>query len=124
LVKFLLISLLFFNGISSAQKINGVGFISNDKPISLENVSPIKKINANYEALNPFAFMMGLESTKITFNSKHQWYGETSDGIKQYAKMFRNNDIKTMLKPQIWIAFEKSYSDFFYIMQKLLRKLK
>lgn len=131
MVKFLLISLLFFiSGISSAQKINGVGFVSNDKPILLENVSPIKKINANYVALNPFAFMMGLESTKITFNSKHQWYGETSDGIKQYAKMFRDNDIKIMLKPQIWLmngkytghirmksekdwlAFEKCYSDF------------
>jgi hypothetical protein len=143
LVKFHLISLLFFvGGYSSAQKINGVGFVSNDKPISVENVLPIKKINANYVALNPFALMMGLERTKITFNSKHQWFGETAEGIKQYAKAFKDNDIKIMLKPQIWImngeytghikmksekdwiAFEKSYSDFILYYAKIAEEIK
>ena len=141
--KLILISIFTFVGAySSAQKINGVGFVSNDQPISAENVKPIININANYVALNPFAFMMGLESTKITFNSKHQWFGETAEGIKQYAKVFKDNGIKIMLKPQIWImngkytghikmtsekdwvTFEKSYSDFILYYAQIANTIK
>ena len=142
MIKLLLISFILIGGYTYSQKINGVGFVSNDKPISIENVLPIKKINANYVALNPFAFMTGLESTKITFNSKHQWFGETADGIKQYAKVFKDNGIKIMLKPQIWImngkytghikmksekdwlVFEKSYTDFILYYAKMANEIK
>jgi hypothetical protein len=97
---FLFISLVSF---SQSPKINGIGFVSSDKPISQSNVKPLVNINANYVALNPFAIIKDLNSPQVIFNSKHQWFCESSKGIKQYANEFKNSEIKIMLKPQIWV---------------------
>ena len=124
---YLFISFLSF---SQTDKINGIGFVSSDAAINQSNTKPIVNINANYVALNPFAILKNLNSPHIIFNSKHQWYGESSEGIKQYAKEFEKSNIKIMLKPQIWVLggeftgfikmnseedwliFEKSYKNY------------
>ena len=128
----LYIIFLFVNFFSFSQndKINGIGFVSSDKAITQFNVKPIVNINANYVALNPFSILSGLNSTEVVSNSKHQWFGESAKGIKQYAKEFNDSKIKIMLKPQIWVlggkftgfikmnseadwlTFEKSYKEF------------
>jgi hypothetical protein len=66
---------------------------------------------------------MGLERTKITFNSKHQWFGETAEGIKQYAKAFSDNEIK-MKSEKDCVAFENLIVILYCIMPKLLRILR
>ncbi len=123
---------LFINLVSFSQspKINGIGFVSSDKAINQSNVKPLVNVNANYVALNPFAFIKDLNSPNVLYNSKKQWYGESIEGIKQYAKEFEKVNLKIMLKPQIWVwdgkftgfikmtseadwlTFEQSYSEY------------
>jgi hypothetical protein len=100
LLIFVCIGLITF---SQTQKINGIGFVSSEKAITEKNVDPIINVNANYVAINPFGFVKSLISPNVQYNANHQWFGETTKGIKQYAEEFKKKGIKLMLKPQIWV---------------------
>ncbi len=68
-----------------------------------KNVSPIIKLNANYASVMPFGFIRELEHPEITFNGDRQWFGETEEGVKQYIKTLHKDQIRIMMKPQIWV---------------------
>lgn len=115
---------------SQPQKINGVSFVASREAISEVNVMPVVKVNANFAAIMPFGFVRDLNHPEIRFNTQRQWLGETRNGTEQYALELRKQDIKIMLKPQIWVShgvytghiemtteaqweiFEQSYSKF------------
>jgi len=116
--------------IKGQEKFNGVSFVgSRDKALQ-ENVDAIIAINTNYAAVMPFGFIRNVNSPTIVFNTENQWFGETKEGTKQYIELLHKNNVKVMLKPQIWIwkgeftgtlamktekdwsALEKSYSNF------------
>lgn len=89
---------------SQSTKINGVSFVASGVPTEQFHVDPVKEIHANYAAIMPFAFIRDLQNPQLMFNSERQWYGERREGVKQYIETLHNNDIKIMLKPQIWIS--------------------
>lgn len=105
LMKYIALIFVLINiiGFSQTSKINGISFVSSDKPIGKYNVQPIVNVNANYVTFIPFAMMRDLNNPNIVYNSKHQWFGESKEGIKQYAKEFERTNMKFMLKPQIWV---------------------
>src|SRR5690606_37216542 len=84
-------------------KINGVSFVASKDAILQENISPLKNIHADYAAIMPFGFIKSLEHPEIIYNQERQWFGETDEGAKQYIKMLHKNDIRVMMKPQIWV---------------------
>ena len=106
------------------------------------DVNPVKKVSANYVALMPFGFIKTLDTPKIRFNSNKQWFGETEKGVAQYAEQFKKNNIKAMLKPQIWVwhgeytgfiemkteenwkILEDSYREFILFYAKVAQKTK
>ncbi len=91
---------------SCAQKethINGISFVASPDTLYLKHIKPIIKLNANYAAIMPFGFIKNLEHPKLNYNSERQWFGETKEGVKQYVEKLHSNQIKVMLKPQIWI---------------------
>ncbi len=51
----------------------------------------------------PFGFIRSLENPEIIYNTDRQWFGETLEGAGQYIDMLHANNIRVMLKPQIWI---------------------
>ncbi len=109
---FLLIFLIAIGSCNSQKsKINGVSYVAYNKPISKENVVPVKLVNANFAALMPFAFVKNLNNPNVIFNSSRQWFGETPEGIKQYAKELRKEEIQIMIKPQIWV-FKGEFTGF------------
>ncbi|WP_431166716.1 glycoside hydrolase family 113 [Tenacibaculum halocynthiae] len=132
---------LYWSCDGQTKKINGISFVASSNKINQDNIMPIKKVSANYVTLMPFGFIKDLNSPKITFNSSRQWFGETEKGIEQYSTEFRKNDIKVMLKPQIWVwrgeytgfikmnseenwkILEASYSDFILTYAKLAQKI-
>jgi hypothetical protein len=138
---FLILALHCF-ALTYTQKINGVSFVSNDKPINDTHVLPIVSLNANYVALNPFAVLRGLNNPNLIFNVKRQWFGETEAGIIQYATSFKKHQIKIMLKPQIWVVdgeftgfikmtsekdwvvFENTYAKFILTYAKIAQTIK
>jgi hypothetical protein len=83
-----------------------------------------------------------LSSPKITHNTNRQWFGETKSGLLQYAKEFQKNEVKVMVKPQIWvwrgeftgniemdseekwIILQESYSEFILTYAKAAQEIK
>ena len=90
----------------------------------------------------PFGFIKELSSPKITHNTNRQWFGETKNGLLQYANEFQKNNVKVMVKPQIWvwrgeftgniemdseeqwIVLEASYSEFILTYAKAAQEIK
>jgi len=103
LIAFYSCLVLHLSILAQNQKINGIGFVSSQDSINETHVKPLINVNANYIAVNPFGFVRGLNVPKVNYNSNYQWFGETSEGIKQYAYQFKKNGVKIMLKPQIWV---------------------
>jgi len=93
----------FYSCKSQTEKINGLSFVSSRDTITIKNVIPVKKASANYVALMPFGFIKDLASPKVVFNRNKQWFGETKNGVMQYGTIFNNENIKLMVKPQIWV---------------------
>jgi len=89
---------------AQSQKINGVSFVASREPISQKNVMPVVKVNANYAAVMPFGFVRDLTHPEIRYNTQRQWLGETKSGAKQYAEELLKQNIKIMIKPQIWVS--------------------
>ncbi len=103
ILQLLIVFLLCFSCTSQTQKINGVSFVASGKAINNKHINPVKKVSANYVALMPFGFIKSISSPKIRFNEKGQWFGETNEGLQQYAKEFEKAGIRVMVKPQIWV---------------------
>jgi len=103
LFSVVLFVVLFQSCTSQIEKINGVSFVASGDSIADIHVKPVKHINANYASLMPFALLKAIDSSNIYYNSKRQWFGETDEGLKQYAHHLRNNGIKIMVKPQVWV---------------------
>lgn len=104
-IGFLLLCCLQFSCNSQiAEKMNGVSFVASGGSIEQHHVDPVLKVNANAAAIMPFGFIRDLKTPKIIFNTERQWFGETKAGAKQYIEQLHKNNIKVMLKPQIWIS--------------------
>lgn len=102
---FLVIGFTFFLSCNSQKKkINGLSFVASSEAIKDKHVQPVKKASANYVSLMPFGFIKDLSSPNVRYNSKWQWFGEKKEGIHQYASAFKKEQIKIMLKPQIWVS--------------------
>ncbi|WP_162919956.1 glycoside hydrolase family 113 [Hanstruepera ponticola] len=124
-----------------SQKINGVSFVASGIAIDSSHTKPVASIHANYAAIMPFGFIQDLEHPELFFNSQRQWFGETRAGVKQYIESLRKQNIKIMLKPQIWVshgaytghidmesevdwqAFENTYSRFILEFAELAEEL-
>jgi len=128
---FLLITVIQFSCKGqSEKKINGVSFVASPNKVTQEDINPVIKLNANYVAIMPFGFIKSLDSPGVKYNSKDQWFGESVVGAKQYISELHKNNIKVMLKPQLWVwkggftgnikmkseedwkILEKTYTDF------------
>ncbi len=141
--KLLLLFLIFLQISCNSQekKINGLSFVASSGAINQTHINPVQKAFANYVALMPFASIKNVEFPEIKFNSSRQWFGETEKGIAQYANLFKKNNIKIMLKPQLWVwrgeytgyiemrteenwtILENSYSKFILFYAKLAQKI-
>ena len=91
------------NNNENSFKINGVSFVASQDSILPENIAPLKEIHANYAAIMPFGFIKSLEHPQIVYNQERQWFGETEQGAQQYIRMLHKNNLKVMMKPQIWV---------------------
>lgn len=84
-------------------KIDGVSFVSAAQPANARTFAPIRqRVHANWITLTPYAFSWK-DSTQIHFDTPGQWQGETSQGIVAYAKYARQQKLKLMIKPHLWI---------------------
>jgi hypothetical protein len=134
--------ILFQSCSAQVTKINGISFVAANEAIDESHVTPVTNLNANYAALMPFGFIRDLNHPEIQYDTKRQWFGETVEGTRQYARELRKKGIQIMLKPQIWVwrgeftgfiemktpedwkILEASYSKFILDYAKLGEELK
>ena len=103
--KFLFLALLFLQLSCKSQnkKINGLSFVASRDKIDSTHINPVIKAQGNYVALMPYSFIRDIETPKIEFNTNREWFGETENGLLQYAKEFQKVNIKIMVKPHLWL---------------------
>ncbi|TMM32239.1 glycoside hydrolase [Polaribacter aestuariivivens] len=99
----LLLIILNFSCKSQTKKINGVSFVASRDSINSKHITPVLKAQSNYVALMPFGFIRNLSTPKIIHNTNRQWFGETKNGLLQYAERFQKEGVKIMVKPHIWV---------------------
>jgi hypothetical protein len=80
-----------------------VSFVASRNPVAQNHIDPVVQVQANYAAVMPFGFIRSLDNPEIIYNTERQWFGETREGAAQYIEMLHKNNIRVMLKPQIWI---------------------
>lgn len=137
---FLLLCLSACN--SQPKKINGVSYVASDKKIDQSHINPVAAINANYAAIMPFAYIKNLNHPEVRYNGDRQWFGETEKGVVHYIKELRKQNIRIMLKPQIWVwrgeftgyiemkseddwqTFESTYSKFILNFARIAQETK
>jgi hypothetical protein len=88
---------------SQTQKINGLSFVASRDSISQKHITPVLNSKSNFVALMPYSFIRNLDYPKIEFNTNREWFGETENGLLQYAKEFKKVNIKIMVKPHLWL---------------------
>lgn len=86
-----------------SKKINGVSFVASRDSINIAHITPVLQINSNYVALMPYSFIRNIETPKIEFNTNKEWFGESKNGLLQYAKEFQKVGVKLMVKPHLWL---------------------
>lgn len=88
---------------SQVKKINGVSFVASRDSISKKHITPVLKVNSNYVTLMPYSYIRNIATPKIEFNTNREWFGETENGLLQYAKEFKKVAVKIMIKPHLWL---------------------
>ncbi len=102
--QLLLLCLVFLLGCEAQEtRIKGVSFVASRDNVDQSHIDPLVALQANHAAVMPFGFIRSLDDPEIIYNSDRQWFGETTEGVKQYIEHLHNNNIKVMLKPHIWI---------------------
>ncbi len=99
----ILVLISFQSCTTQSQKINGVSFVASTSPINETHVTPVVDVHANYAAVMPFGFIKDIKAPLIRYNTSRQWFGETKAGVKQYIEVLQRQQLKVMLKPQIWV---------------------
>lgn len=138
---FIFLHLLFISSFYGQLKINGLSLVASNSELLAEEIIPMQAINTNFIAVSPFGFSKQLNSPNVQFNVNGQWFGETNLGVKQYISLLKKNNLKIMLKPQLWVGhgkytgfikmdsdkdwqkFENSYRDFIINYAKLAQEL-
>jgi hypothetical protein len=141
-IKNIILSLCFGSVLfhPKAQTIDGITMVATPKPIDATAFERVKKTNAEWACFVPYAFQQKGQNN-IKFDLEKQWWGETKDGIETCISLAHKQQMKVMLKPQIylhgswtgdidfqkeedWIQWEKSYSVYINAMLDIAVKNK
>ena len=87
---------------TKTQKINGVSFVAPVRPVNVQEMEPVKQVNANWVTLMPFAFGRS-ESPELGFNYSRQWWGERTEGVSATIKHAQQLGLKVLIKPHVWL---------------------
>ena len=127
--KIVWILYLFLNTVSAQQgKINGLSIVAPPSEFTIDPFPRIMETNADWVCLIPYGHA-GLGSTEVLYNLDSQWWGEREVGVRGTITLAQKNNLKTFLKPQVyvpgswpgdiefeaeedWLTWEKNYREF------------
>ena len=88
---------------AAQEQINGVNFVSPKVPTKDNYTASVKRINANWIAITPFAFLTPGDP-KVRYNTSKNWWGDTPPGITNTIRDARQNGLKVFIKPHFWVS--------------------
>lgn len=80
----------------------GVNLSAPKNEITNQTFLDLKNSNANAVSLIPYAFV-AIEKASVTYHNNKQWWGESTLGIKACIKMAKEQQMKLMIKPHLWV---------------------
>ena len=97
---------IFYTGLAQSKpRIAGITIVAPPHPFDYDPMPALKKINTQWVAVVPYAFLSS-GNPEVRFGSKRQWWGEREEGIIESIKLAKENGLKVMLKPQVWMRGE------------------
>ena len=93
------------------SKIKGVSFEAPPRVVEKEALMPIKKVNANWVAITPYAFSRPGDPA-VNFNYRRQWWGEREQGVVATIQHAKALGLNVMLKPHVWVRGDGWAGDF------------
>jgi hypothetical protein len=106
-----LIVVLFLNLALTSQKINGVNFVSPQNKLERNLLMSLNRINANWVAYCPYAFMKSGE-TYVHYNNDKNYWGDHIANLKFMCALAKKQGLKILIKPHIWVEGEGWPGDF------------
>ncbi len=128
------------NAENNSEFMNGISFVAPPREFKNEPFKEIKKINADWVAIMPYAFS-NENSSEVHFDHDKQWWGERKEGVIKCIELARGNNLRIFLKPHVWVrnqgwtgdfslsnesdwkAWEKNYSNYIISFAKLADSL-
>ena len=80
----------------------GVCWVGGDS-ITNHNFEQLKGIHGNWISQTPFAWQPDIFGPELQLNTDRAWWGEADRGLIHTTQIAKEEGIKTMLKPHIWI---------------------
>ena len=88
--------------ISKSEKLKGLSIVARPDPFKYNPMIDVKASNANWVTVIPYGFTRKSEA-EVKYNEKWQWWGERPIGVRTTIQLAKEQGIKVMLKPQIWM---------------------
>jgi len=91
--------------IASANKQRGVCWVGGREVVTEKQLTPLLSNSVNWISQTPFGWQASATNPEIRMNtgSGHVWWGESDAGITETTMLARKINIKTLLKPHLWI---------------------
>ncbi|MBL1281437.1 MAG: hypothetical protein COA33_014255 [Fluviicola sp.] len=94
-----------------SQKINGVSFEMPSVPVSKESIGGVKRVNADWVAFIPYGHTLQGKA-EVIYSENKKWWGESIGGVVECIEMAKEHDLKTMMKPHVWVIGQGWPGDF------------
>ena len=119
-------------GHSYSPKQRGVCWVGGRQVVTEKEFEPLGRNNVNWISQTPFAWQSSPDDPSIRMNTnrEHSWWGESDEGIAETTQLARKSNIKTLLKPHLWVrgswpgeikmSNEKSWSEWFSNYQEFI----
>lgn len=88
------------------ELIKGLSLVAAPKPFTSNTFTKIKGMNSTWIAIIPYAFCRTGEP-KVHYdhhNKNQRWWGEGRAGVEETICLAKDQGIKVMLKPQVWLG--------------------
>lgn len=83
--------------------LDGISLVAPPSPFRTNPMTPIKNIGADWVAVVPYGFGR-IGHPEVRYNQfGGQWWGERPEGYQKTIEIAQENEMKVMLKPQIYI---------------------
>ena len=92
----------FLTNLMGQEKVTGITMVAPPRPFESDPMPALKRLNSEWVAIVPYAFI-GSNDASVRFGSSRQWWGERKEGVIKSVELAKANNLKVMIKPQIWM---------------------